>query len=110
MLLLEQVLDQLFAQCDVVVQTQPAPFDMIGLPLIAFPIGFESASSGLAWPVGGMLGGQPYAEDRLLSLAAVYQGVTDWHRRRAPDPDSGAATGGGADSRESLESVMDEGQ
>jgi aspartyl-tRNA(Asn)/glutamyl-tRNA(Gln) amidotransferase subunit A len=34
-----------------------------------------------------MLGGQPWAEDRLLSVVAGYQAVTDWHRRRPEDPD-----------------------
>ncbi len=85
MLLLERVLDQLFSQCDVVVQTQPFPFDMIGLPLIAFPIGFEG-SSGMDLPVGAMLGAPPFGEERLLSVAAGYQSVTDWHRRRPADP------------------------
>jgi hypothetical protein len=33
-----------------------------------------------------MLGGQPWAEDRLLSLVAAYQSVTDWHTRRPPQP------------------------
>ena len=36
--------------------------------------------------LGAMMGGQPFAEDRLLSLAGAYQAVTDWHRLRAPDP------------------------
>jgi amidase/aspartyl-tRNA(Asn)/glutamyl-tRNA(Gln) amidotransferase subunit A len=123
LVLLEQVLDHLFAQCDVVVQTEPFPFDMIGLPLVAFPIGFEDRSSAVTRPVGAMLGGQPYAEDRLLSLAAAYQAVTDWHRRRPADPDrwgGGRGEGSGEDvlrpqperprGRETLESVMEEGQ
>jgi Asp-tRNA(Asn)/Glu-tRNA(Gln) amidotransferase A subunit family amidase len=132
MLLLERVLDQLFAQCDVVVQTEPFPFDMIGLPLIAFPIGFESQSSDVSRPVGAMLGGQPYAEDRLLAVAAAYQALTDWHLRRpeAPDGGGGQASGRGPGQergvdpsalgsrleipvrrgRTDLETVMDEGQ
>jgi Asp-tRNA(Asn)/Glu-tRNA(Gln) amidotransferase A subunit family amidase len=82
--LLRRVLDQIFDQCDVVVQTAPVPFDIIGLPLIAFPIGF--AGSAEALPLGAMLGGLPFGEERLLSLAAAYQSVTDWHRRRPADP------------------------
>jgi Asp-tRNA(Asn)/Glu-tRNA(Gln) amidotransferase A subunit family amidase len=85
MLLLERVLTGIFGQCDAVVQTTPIPFDMIGLPLIAFPIGMES-TRGFDLPVAGMLGGLPYGEERLLSLAAAYQTETDWHRRRAADP------------------------
>ncbi len=86
LLLLQRVLDGIFDQCDVVVQTEPFPFDMIGLPLISFPVGVQGAS-GFDLPVSAMLGGQPYAEDRLLSLVGAYQAVTDWHRRSPPDPD-----------------------
>lgn len=94
LLLLQRVLDQVFSRCDVVVQTSPIPFDIIGLPLIAFPIGFQETEDGTL-PVGGMLGGMPWAEDRLLSLAGAYQAVTDWHRRRPPEPE-GAVGGSGA--------------
>lgn len=82
LLLLERVLDDLFSQCDVVVQTGPVPFDIIGLPEIAFPIGFSAASV----PIGAILGGQPYAEDSLLAVVAAYQAATTWHLRRPPDP------------------------
>lgn len=81
LLLIERVLDDLFRQCDVVVQTDPVPFDIIGLPELALPMGFNSGV-----PIGTILGGQPYAEDRLLSIAAAYQAVSDWHLRRPPDP------------------------
>ncbi len=82
-LLLERVLDDLFDQCDVVVQTSPVPFDIIGLPELALPIGFSS--SGV--PIGTILGGLPFGEDRLLAVAAAYQAQTDWHLRRPEDPD-----------------------
>jgi hypothetical protein len=87
LLLLERVLDDLFGQCDVVVQTDPVPFDIIGLPELALPIGFNNGV-----PIGTILGGQPYAEDRLLSIAAAYQAVSDWHLRRPPDPPGPAPT------------------
>jgi Asp-tRNA(Asn)/Glu-tRNA(Gln) amidotransferase A subunit family amidase len=87
LLLLERVLDQLFDHYDVVVQTGPVPFDILGLPEIAFPIGFTE--TGL--PIGTILGGLPYGEDRLLSVAAAYQAVTDWHWRRAAGPPASAA-------------------
>jgi Asp-tRNA(Asn)/Glu-tRNA(Gln) amidotransferase A subunit family amidase len=85
LLLLQRILDDLFAQCDVVVQTSPIPFDIVGLPLIAFPVGFQGMGDA-ALPLGAVLGGQPWAEDRLLSVVAAYQEVTDWHRRRPVDP------------------------
>ena len=88
LLLLERVLEGVFGQCDAVVQTAPFPFDIIGLPLIAFPIGFER-SRGFDLPVAGMFGGLPWGEERLLSLVAAYQAVTDWHTRRPADPDAG---------------------
>lgn len=84
--LMQQVLTDLFAQCDVVVQTGPVPFDILGLPEIAFNIGFNTNSAGLPVPVGAILGGLPFAEDRLLSLVAAYQAVTDFHLQRPADP------------------------
>ncbi|AVT39250.1 amidase [Plantactinospora sp. BB1] len=84
---LERVLDQLFDACDVVVQTGPVPFDILGLPEIGFPIGFTSAGV----PIGTILGGLPYGEERLLSVVAAYQEVTDWHWRRPADPPAVAA-------------------
>ncbi|MEO3821140.1 amidase [Plantactinospora sp. B24E8] len=87
LLFLERVLDQLFDACDVVVQTGPVPFDILGLPEIGFPIGFTAAGV----PIGTILGGLPYGEDRLLSVMAAYQAVTDWHRRRPPNPPAVAA-------------------
>ncbi|MGI5215187.1 amidase [Plantactinospora sp. CA-290183] len=82
LLFLERVLDQLFDACDVVVQTSPVPFDIIGLPEIGFPIGFSTAGV----PIGTILGGLPYGEDRLLSVVAAYQAVTDWQWRRPANP------------------------
>jgi Asp-tRNA(Asn)/Glu-tRNA(Gln) amidotransferase A subunit family amidase len=82
LLLLERVLDQVFAKCDVVVQTSPVPFDILGLPEIGFPIGFSAAGV----PVGTILGGAPYEEDTLLSVVAGYQAVTDWHHKRPANP------------------------
>lgn len=87
LVLLRRILDDLFAQCDAVLQTSPIPFDIVGLPEIAFPIGFERhAESGRDVPIGAIVGAQPYAEDRLLALAGAYQAVTDWHLRRPDDP------------------------
>jgi Asp-tRNA(Asn)/Glu-tRNA(Gln) amidotransferase A subunit family amidase len=81
-LLLQRVLDDLFEQCDVVVQTSPNPFDSIGLPELALPIGFSAKGV----PIGTILGGKPFGEDRLLAVAAAYQALTDWHHRRPADP------------------------
>ena len=82
LLLLGRVLDQLFSQCDVVVQTDPVPFDIVGLPELALPIGFGNNNA----PIGTILGAMPYAEDRLLAVAAAYQALTDWHVRRPTNP------------------------
>jgi Asp-tRNA(Asn)/Glu-tRNA(Gln) amidotransferase A subunit family amidase len=91
LLLLSRVLDQIFDRCDVVVQTSPIPFDIIGLPLVTFPIGTREGPlredrESVRLPVGALLGGMPFAEDRLLSLAAAWQSVTDFHRTRPPEP------------------------
>lgn len=85
--LLQRVLEDVFSKCDAWVQTGPVPFDILGLPEIAFPIGFQPhAASGREVPIGAIIGGQPYAEDRLLALVGAYQAVTDWHARRPEDP------------------------
>ncbi|MEU5104522.1 MULTISPECIES: amidase [unclassified Streptomyces] len=84
--LLREVLDGVLNRCDVVLQTGPVPFDILGLPEIGFPIGFDAGGV----PVGAILGGQPYEEDRLLEVVAAYQAVTDWHTRRPADPASKA--------------------
>jgi hypothetical protein len=65
-----------------VVQTSPNPFDSIGLPELALPIGFSTAGI----PIGTILGGKPFGEERLLAVAAAYQALTDWHLRRPEDP------------------------
>ncbi|MET9385145.1 amidase [Streptomyces sp. NPDC002928] len=83
--LLREVLDSVLDTCDVVLQTGPVPFDILGLPELALPIGFDDAGV----PVGAILGGQPYEEDRLLEVAAAHQAVTDWHTRRPADPTTG---------------------
>ncbi|SEG64685.1 aspartyl-tRNA(Asn)/glutamyl-tRNA(Gln) amidotransferase subunit A [Thermomonospora echinospora] len=80
--LLREVLDGMLKDCDMVLQTGPVPFDILGLPEIGFPIGFNA--SGV--PVGTILGGGPYEEEALLEVVAAYQAVTDWHWRRPADP------------------------
>ena len=88
LVLLKEVLDEVFGRCDLVTQTAPYPFDMVGLPLIGFPIGFETESTGHPRPIGGMFGAEPYAEHHLLSVIAAYQRATDWHLRRPENPDA----------------------
>jgi Asp-tRNA(Asn)/Glu-tRNA(Gln) amidotransferase A subunit family amidase len=88
-LLAERTFDTIFSACDVVVQTSPVPFDIIGFPEIAFPIGFGVSSTqtgSQTIPLGAIFGGMPFSEDRLLSLVGAYQAVTDFHMRRPPDP------------------------
>ncbi len=92
-LLLKRSLEQIFTKCDVVTQSSNQPFDIIGLPEIAFPVGFatdQGQAAGAAVPVGAILGAAPYAEDRLLAVVGAYQAMTDWHTRRPPDPPASA--------------------
>ncbi|GAB2678713.1 amidase family protein [Thalassiella azotivora] len=106
--LYERVMDQVLADCDVVVQTGPVPFDIIGLPEIAFPIGFSSATEDRpALPIGTILGAGPFAEDRLLEVVGAYQAVTDWHTRRAPLPDVAGLRASAAAPRLSAEEVAE---
>jgi aspartyl-tRNA(Asn)/glutamyl-tRNA(Gln) amidotransferase subunit A len=81
--LLHLVLDQVFSKCDVLLQSSAGPMDMVGLPLIAFPIGLRERS-GVPVPHGALVAGAPFGEERLLSIASGFQAVTDWHRGRPP--------------------------
>ncbi|GLZ02929.1 amidase [Actinomadura sp. NBRC 104412] len=91
MLLLEKILFELFRDVNLVVQTSVTPFDLVGCPLIGFPIGFSQNADGLDVPIGALVGGLPYGEERLLGLAATYQATTDWHKRRPPEPSAASA-------------------
>jgi aspartyl-tRNA(Asn)/glutamyl-tRNA(Gln) amidotransferase subunit A len=53
------------------------PFNLSGLPAIAFPCSFSSA--GL--PISLQAVGKPFEEGLVLRLAHAYQQMTDWHRR-----------------------------
>jgi Asp-tRNA(Asn)/Glu-tRNA(Gln) amidotransferase A subunit family amidase len=90
--LLREVLDGVMADCDLLLQTGPVPFDILGLPELALPIGFTAIGADPMVPTGTIIGGAPYEEDRLLEVAAAYQAVTDWHTRRPADPGATAKT------------------
>jgi aspartyl-tRNA(Asn)/glutamyl-tRNA(Gln) amidotransferase subunit A len=96
--------DKAFAQCDVVMgPTSPTPAfkigertddplsmyladiytiscNLAGLPGVSVPCGFTA--SGL--PIGLQILGPPFAEEKLLRVARLYEQATDWHTRRAP--------------------------
>jgi Asp-tRNA(Asn)/Glu-tRNA(Gln) amidotransferase A subunit family amidase len=123
LLLLRRILDHVFHRCDLVLQSSPIPFDMVGLPLLALPVGMigEEGIEEVPAPGGGpmprgvrptgvILGGQPYAEDRLLSVAAAYQAVTGWHRLRPPAPLAVGARGSVDRPRIGVQEVMDTGE
>ena len=116
LVLLKEILDEVFGRCDLVTQTAPYPFDMVGLPLIGFPIGFETESTGYPRPIGGMFGAEPYAEHHLLSVIAAYQRATDWHLQRPENPDAlrpderGEGPGANPRARYDLFDVMDTGE
>lgn len=84
--LIREVLDVVMAGCDVLLQTGPVPFDILGLPELAVPIGFTAIGADPKVPSGTIIGGRPYEEDRLLEVAAAYQAVTSWHTERPADP------------------------
>jgi aspartyl-tRNA(Asn)/glutamyl-tRNA(Gln) amidotransferase subunit A len=56
------------------------PYNFSGVPSVALPMGFDP--DGL--PLGFQIAGRPWAETTLLTCAAAYQAVTDWHLRRPP--------------------------
>jgi len=99
-LLLRIVLERLFGSCELVLQTGAGPMDMIGLPLITFPIGMRERS-GVSMPHGVLVAGLPFGEERLLALASTWQARSEWHLRRPPRlPDEEQVRGHGADSKQ----------
>jgi aspartyl-tRNA(Asn)/glutamyl-tRNA(Gln) amidotransferase subunit A len=56
------------------------PFNLVGLPAITLPCGFDSR--GL--PIGLQIAGKPHSENTVLSLAHAYEEAHDWTHRR-PD-------------------------
>ncbi len=110
--LLRLALEELFGRCDAVVQGSHLAFDMIGLPLVTFPIGFRDASEGGTYPgplpEGVLLGGPPFGEERLLALAALWQERSEHHRARPADPDrASSARPVGGRGRLGVEEVAD---
>jgi len=57
--------------------------NLAGLPGLSIPCGFAPGHRGQPLPVGLQLIGNYFDEGRMLAIAASYQQVTDWHRRRA---------------------------
>jgi aspartyl-tRNA(Asn)/glutamyl-tRNA(Gln) amidotransferase subunit A len=52
--------------------------NLAGLPGITIPAGFSQSNL----PIGLQLLAEPFAEERLLRAARMYERETDWHRRR----------------------------
>ncbi|MDP6876943.1 MAG: amidase family protein, partial [Alphaproteobacteria bacterium] len=52
-------------------------FNVLGLPAISVPCGFD----GDGMPVGLQIVGKGFAEDRLLTLARVYEREAGWYDR-----------------------------
>ncbi|HEY1353171.1 MAG TPA: amidase [Ktedonobacteraceae bacterium] len=53
------------------------PFNLAGLPALAFPCGFNA----LHLPCGLQVVGKPFEEGLILHIVHAYQQLTDWHRR-----------------------------
>src|SRR5439155_13822970 len=101
--LIRQDFDQAFAQCDVLMgPTSPTaafkigektenPLEMYlsdiytiscnlaGIAGISIPCGFTKTNL----PIGLQIQAPPFAEEKLLRIARMYEKVTDWHLRRA---------------------------
>jgi aspartyl-tRNA(Asn)/glutamyl-tRNA(Gln) amidotransferase subunit A len=55
--------------------------NLAGLPCVALPYGFAGPGK---LPLGMQVVGRPFDEARVLSVAALYQSRTTWHRERPP--------------------------
>lgn len=53
------------------------PFNLAGLPALAFPCGFNTQNL----PLGLQVVGKPFEEGLILRIVHIYQQLTDWHRR-----------------------------
>ena len=56
------------------------PYDLLGLPAISVPAGFDGDDA----PIGFQLAGHAFDEARLLRAAHAYEQATQWHSRH-PD-------------------------
>ncbi len=52
---------------------------LAGIPAISVPCGFASSEEGM--PIGVQIGGRPFEESTVLSLAHAYEQRTGWHKR-----------------------------
>ena len=59
------------------------PASLLGLPVVAVPIGFGGAQD---LPMGLQLIGRPGADADLLALAAAWHEASDWPAQRRPQP------------------------
>jgi Asp-tRNA(Asn)/Glu-tRNA(Gln) amidotransferase A subunit family amidase len=53
------------------------PFDLLGLPAISVPAGFDGDDA----PIGFQLAGHAFDEALVLRAAYAYERATDWHLR-----------------------------
>lgn len=86
---LEVAYTDLWTQCDVIFSS--TGFDALGFPLCTLPIGFAPNADGIVLPIATTLGGPAFGEEKVLSVIAAYQAVTDFHLQRPPDPIVGLA-------------------
>lgn len=64
--------------------------NLLGLPAASVPMGLVMPER---LPAGLTILGPPLADARVLAAAALFQGVTDWHRARPPAAAARAAAG-----------------
>jgi aspartyl-tRNA(Asn)/glutamyl-tRNA(Gln) amidotransferase subunit A len=79
----------LWTQCDVIFSS--TGFDTLGFPLCTLPIGFAPNNAGIVLPIATTLGAPAFGEEKLLSVIAAFQAVTDFHLKRPPNPTLGLA-------------------
>jgi hypothetical protein len=63
-----------------VISRPTAVMDIVGVPALTIPVGFDA----LELPLGMQIAGRPHQDGLVLSIAHMFQSLSDHHRRLPP--------------------------
>lgn len=79
-----------------------AVMDIVGIPTVAFPVGFDQ----LGLPIGAQVAASPYNEALCLRIVHAYQQLTDFHKALPPMVQADAESRQGGWRSDSLPSII----